>query len=57
MFGTARRSESTSTVRAMGDQTPSPQLLRAEAEALANDAVDLAEARAIMLDMESVRTW
>lgn len=52
-------SGSTSTVRLMGEQAgrPQPQLLREEAEALATDPVDRAEARAIMLDMESVRTW
>jgi hypothetical protein len=43
----------------MGDQTwqPQPLLLREEAEALANDPVDRAEARAVLLDMESVRAW
>jgi len=31
--------------------------LRAEAEALANDAVDRAEARAVLEDLESLRAW
>lgn len=31
--------------------------LRAEAEALANDPDDRAEARAVLADMESLRAW
>ena len=33
------------------------QRLRAEAEALANDAADVDEARAVLADMESLRAW
>jgi hypothetical protein len=31
--------------------------LRAEAEAVANDPDDIAEARAVLADMESLRAW
>ena len=33
------------------------QQLRAEAESLAADADDVAEARAVLADMESLRAW
>lgn len=33
------------------------EMLRQEAEALANDADDRAEARAVLSDMESLRAW